>query len=73
MATAAQAARRIVRAHVVEQMPHPMFGPAPFVIVQFESWDYVHMDRRRIKREKARAIRNWRKGKSDVAARRTSQ
>lgn len=50
--------RRIVRAHVVEQIPHPMFGPAPFIIIQFESMDFRLMDRRRIKREQARAIRN---------------
>lgn len=56
--------RRIVRAYVVEQNPHPLFvGPAPFVVVQFESIDFIKMDRRRIKREQARAVRAWRKSR----------
>lgn len=57
----------VVRAHVIEQIPHPMFGPAPFVLVQFESIDFRLMDRRRIKREEARAMRAWRKSKNKAS------
>jgi hypothetical protein len=54
---------KIVHVHVVEQMPHPMAGPAPFVVVQFDNMDFRLMDRRRIKREQAKAVRAWRKSR----------
>lgn len=60
--------RRIVRAEVVEQIPHPIAGPSPFVVVQFESIDFRLMDRRRIKREQARAMRAWRNYKRQHGA-----
>jgi len=53
---------RRVRAYVVEQYPHPMFGPAPFVAVVFED-GFLKWDRRRIKRETMRAMNVWRKEK----------
>jgi hypothetical protein len=54
----------IVHAHVVEQTPHPIMGPAPFIVIQFDSIEYLKMDRRRIKRETARAVREWKKGRN---------
>lgn len=56
--------RPVLHAYVIEQIPHPMFGPAPFVLVKFEGdGAYWNMDRRRIKRETAKAMKAWRKSK----------
>jgi hypothetical protein len=55
----------IVHAEVYEQTPHPMFGSAPFVVVRFDDPTFASMDRRRIKREYNRAIKKWRKQKSN--------
>jgi len=52
---------KIVRAYVVEQTPHPMAGHANFAVVVFESDDWVKMNRRRIKRERNKAIQAWKR------------
>jgi len=53
----------IVRAYVIEQTPHPMIGSANFAVVVFESDDWIKMNRRRIKRERNKAIRAWRRAR----------
>ncbi|HET9538091.1 MAG TPA: hypothetical protein VFP43_22550 [Mesorhizobium sp.] len=53
----------LVHAYVVEQLPHPMVGPAPFALVMWESEGWRQMDRRRIKREEKKAVRKWRKAR----------
>jgi len=56
--------KRRNRAYVIEQIPHPMLGPAPFVVVVWQpEFAELKMDRRRIKREMARAMREWKMSK----------
>jgi hypothetical protein len=50
---------KIVHAEVYQQIPHPMVGHAPFVLIKFDDPSYLHMDRRRIKRERNKAIKKW--------------
>jgi hypothetical protein len=51
---------KIIHAEVYEQMPHPMLPVTPsFVVVKFDEPAFVHMDRRRIKRERNKAIKKW--------------
>ena len=55
----------IVHAEVYEQVGHPMFPQASFVVVKFDDLAFVNMDRRRIKREQNRAIKKWRKQRTE--------
>ena len=46
-------------AEIIEQNPHPLFGPAPFAVVVFDR-NPSQMDRRRVKRETNKALRAYR-------------
>lgn len=52
---------KIVKATVYEQTPDPYMPPPTIAVVKFDDPSYVLMDRRRIKRERAKAIRKWKR------------